>query len=157
MNETPRFGDDSSERLWFVIALISSTESCVIGYKPALYQTRPSLAQRASQSAQCRFEFSSWCCERSNHTSVINIKYKYIQKLLLCYFLSFGSCIQNPLGSEIWGGTHVNGHDASAIKHPSLDEVKQYIYTNSLGFIMFQVLFVFQDYAFSINAFYHAE
>ncbi len=48
----------------------------------------------------------------------------------------------------------MNGHDASAIKHPSLDEVKQYIYTNSLGFIMFQVLFVFQDYAFSINAFY---
>ncbi len=38
MNKTPRFGDDSSERLWLVIAFISSKESCVIGYKAALYK-----------------------------------------------------------------------------------------------------------------------
>ncbi len=113
MNKTPRFSDDSSERLWLAIAFISSTESCVIGYNAALYK-RVGLWLSACQSAKYRLEFSSWCCERSNHTGVIvsNI-YKQI---LFGYFLSFGSCIQNPPGSEIWGGT-LNGHDASAYKY----------------------------------------
>ncbi len=40
------------------------------------------------------------CTERSNHnTSVIVSNIKNIIR----YYLSFGSCIQNPLGSEIWG------------------------------------------------------
>ncbi len=100
MNKTPRFSDDSSGRLWLAIAFISSTESCVIGYNAALYK-RVGLWLSACQSAKYRLEFSSWCCERSNHTGVIvsNI-YKQI---LFGYFLSFGSCIQNPLAQKSEG------------------------------------------------------
>ncbi len=101
MNKTPRFSDDSSERLWLAIAFISSTESCVIGYNAMLYK-RLCLWLSASQRSKCRFKFSSWCCQRYNHTGVV---VSNIYKKIFGYFLSFGSCIQNPLRSEIWGGT----------------------------------------------------
>ncbi len=45
------FSDDSSERLWLVTALISSTAWCVIGYNAQCCKTRLSLAQRQPANA----------------------------------------------------------------------------------------------------------
>ncbi len=46
------FSDDSSESLWLVIALISSTASCVTGYNAALYKY-VCLWHSAGQSTAC--------------------------------------------------------------------------------------------------------
>ncbi len=105
------FSDDSSERLWLVFAFISSTESCVIGYNAVLYAS----VSGSAPASERKFEFSSWWYDALNDL-ITPVWLYYIQKILIGYFLSFGSCIQNPLGSKIWGGTcplTLNGHDAS--------------------------------------------
>ncbi len=52
------FSDDSSERLWLVIAFISSAESYVIGYNTQ----RCKNASGSVPARESRFEFSSWWC-----------------------------------------------------------------------------------------------
>ncbi len=110
MNKTLRFGDDSSDRLWLAIALISSTESCVIGYKAALYKRLSWLS--ASQSANADLNLSTdavndlitpvWLCQ--------------IYKNMIRFFLSFGSW-----NLRIWGKrVTLNGHDASGYTHDTL-------------------------------------
>ncbi len=79
------FSDDKN----LVIAFIISTESCVIGYN----------VQTASE------QFISWWYDALN--DLITLVWLYqIWKILFGYFLSFGSCIQNPLGSkwQLWFG-----------------------------------------------------
>ncbi len=100
------FSDDSSEHLWLIIVFISSTASCVIGYNAQ--RCKNAFVSGSAPASECRFEFSSWWYDTLN--ALITPVWL---KTLIGYFLSFGSCIQNPLGSKIWGGT-LNGHDASA-------------------------------------------
>ncbi len=88
------FSDDSSEHLWLVIAFISSTASCVIGYNAQCF-TNVSVSGSVPVS-KCRFEFSSWWYDTLN--DLITLVWLY--KILFAYFLCFGSCIQNPLGSK---------------------------------------------------------
>ncbi len=64
------FSDDSSERLWLVIAFISSTESCVIGYN----------AQRCKNSADDRR------AERSSHACVIVLNIENINRLFFVFW-----------------------------------------------------------------------
>ncbi len=58
----------------------------------------------SAPASERRFEFSSWWHDAQNVliTRCDCIKYRKYDSPIL---LSFGSCIQNPLGSKIWGGT----------------------------------------------------
>ncbi len=105
MNKTPRFSDGSSGRLWLAIAFISSTESCVIGYNSALYK-RVGLWLSASQSAKYRLEFSSWCCERSNHTGVIvsNIYKQYYSAIFFLLEAAFKIHLAQKSEGALWMG-----------------------------------------------------
>ncbi len=51
VKKTRHFSDDSSEHLWLVIAFISSTASCVIGYNAQRCKQRLYLAQRQLANA----------------------------------------------------------------------------------------------------------
>ncbi len=94
VKKTPGFSADSSEHLWLVIAFISSTEPCVIDYN---VKTRLYLAQHQPGNADLNLAADDRRAERFNHSGgiVSNIE------ILYGYFLYFGSCIQNPLGSII--------------------------------------------------------
>ncbi len=96
VKKTPGFSADSSEHLWLVIAFISSTEPCVIDYN---VKTRLYLAQHQPGNADLNLAADDRRAERFNHSGgiVSNIE------ILFGYFLYFGSCIQNPLGSKSSG------------------------------------------------------
>ncbi len=68
-------------------------------------KTRLSLAPcQPAKLSERRFKFSSWWCAALN--DLITPVWSFINiKILFVYFPSFGSCIQNPLASKIWGGT----------------------------------------------------
>ncbi len=73
----------------------------------------------SAPSSEHRFEFSSWWYDVLNDLITLIWLYQ-IKKILFGCFLSLGSCIQNPLRSEIRGGTcplTLNGHDVSACKY----------------------------------------
>ncbi len=90
--EHQRFSHDSFERLWLIIAFISSTEPRVIVYN--------------AQHCKNAIEFSSWWRAALNVlitlVCILNIKTILFGHF---FFWSLGSCIQNPLGSKIWGAT----------------------------------------------------
>ncbi len=89
------FSDDKN----LVIAFIISTESCVIGYNVQCCKNTS-----VSGSAPASEQFISWWYDALN--DLITLVWLYqIWKILFGYFLSFGSCIQNPLGSKwLWFG-----------------------------------------------------
>ncbi len=95
---------NSSEHLWLAIAIISSTESCVIGYNA--HSCIKASVSGSVPASECRFEFSSWWYDALN-VLIMNDK-------IWLY--------QNPLGSKTWGGMWMGhfewgGHDASAYRH----------------------------------------
>ncbi len=106
------FSDDSSERLWLVIAVISSTELCMIVYNAQCCKNAS--VSGSVPASEHRFEFSSWWwrTECSNHAGVIVLNIENINRL----FFVFWKLHSNSLGSKFWGGTcplTLNGHDAS--------------------------------------------
>ncbi len=87
-----RFSHDSFERLWLIIAFISSTEPRVIVYN--------------AQHCKNAIEFSSWWRAALN-VLITLVCILHIKTILfgLFFFWSLGSCIKKPLGSKIWGAT----------------------------------------------------
>ncbi len=80
----------------------------MIGYNAQCY--KHGSVSGSAQSSECRFEFSSWWYDTLNNLIKLVWLYHISKQVLFSYFLSFGSCIQNPLCSKFWGGTY----DASA-------------------------------------------
>ncbi len=71
--------------------------SCVIGYTAQCCINGLSLAQCQPANADLNLAANDRRTERSNHACVIVLNIENIKG----YFLSFGSCLQNPLGSQI--------------------------------------------------------
>ncbi len=60
------FSYNSSEHLWLVIAFMSSTASCVIGYNAQCCQNVSASVSGSVPASKLRFEFSSWWYDALN-------------------------------------------------------------------------------------------
>ncbi len=107
---------DSSERLWLVIAFISSTESSVIGYNEQ--SCINASVSGSAPASEHRFEFSSWwfdALDILNHERY-NVIVSNITNIIRLFFCLLEAALKIHLAQKSEGAhapLNLNGHDAS--------------------------------------------
>ncbi len=104
---------NSSERLWLVIAFLSSTESCVIGYNAHSCINGP--ISGSAPTSERRFEFSSWWFDAL--ILILMWLYQICNKYYSAIFCLLEAAFKIHLIKTLRGTCPLtfNGHDASAV------------------------------------------